>query len=251
MTLVEHLTELRTRLIRSAIAVAAGALVAWLVYQPILNALLEPLRASAPKGSSIRQTLVTLDPLEPFAIRLKLATYGGLMLAMPVILWQVWRFVEPGLYSNEKRYAVGFTACATLLFAMGAAIAFWTMPKALDWLRTIGGPNFTQLYGPAKYIKLIVYMMLAFGVGFEFPILVVFLQLAGIVSTARLRSARRYVYVAIAVVVAVITPSGDPISMLALTIPMWIFYEAAVVFGRLRERRRRKAEAAAAAAAAA
>jgi sec-independent protein translocase protein TatC len=166
------------------------------------------------------------------------------MLAMPVILWQLWRFVSPGLYSNEKKYATWFVACGTALFFLGAAIAFWTVPKALSFLETIGGEdNFNQFYAPGKYLRLIIYMMLAFGIGFEFPILLVFLQLAGVVSVARLRQFRRYAIVGLAVIVAVATPSADPISMLALLIPMILFYEAAIVFGRIRERRRRKAAA--------
>lgn len=240
MSLWDHIAELRTRLLRAVYAVAAGAVIAWFLYQPILNILIGPLKQLAPKGANLQQTLVTLDPLEPFAIRIKLTLYTAVMLAMPVILWQIWRFIAPGLYSNEKKYAVWFVACGTLLFVMGAAIAFWTVPKALQWLKSIGGDNFTQFYAPDKYLRLITYMMLAFGIGFEFPILLVFLQLAGIVTTRKLRDVRRYAIVIIAVVVAVATPSADPISMLALSLPMWIFYEASIVFGRIRERRRAK-----------
>ena len=239
MTLMDHIGELRTRLFRAAIAVAIGAVVAWFLYHDILHFLLGPLRELAP-NTKLKASLVTLDPLEPFAIRIKITTYAAVMFAMPVILWQLWRFVAPGLYSNEKKYAVWFVISGSLLFMMGAAIAFWTVPKALEFLKTIGGSDFTQLYGPAKYLKLIIYMMIAFGIGFEFPILLIFLQLAGIVSTAQLRQARRYAIVIIAVVVAVATPSADPISMFALCIPMWIFYEVAIVFGRLRDRRRAK-----------
>ena len=104
----------------------------------------------------------------------------------------------------------------------------------------VGGDYFLEVYSPAKYLRLIIYMMLAFGLGFEFPILLVFLQLAGVLHVDQLRQFRRYAIVGIAVIVAVVTPSADPISMLALTIPMCLFYEAAIIFGRLRERSRRK-----------
>jgi len=244
MTLMDHLTELRTRLVRAALAVAIGSVIAWFLYQPLLNLLLGPLRESAPKGSNLADTLLVTDPLQPFALRLRITTYAALMMAMPVILWQLWRFISPGLYSNEKKYAVWFAACGSVLFALGAAIAFWTIPKALEFLQAIGGEdNFEQIYAPDKYLRLIVYMMLAFGIGFEFPILLVFLQLAGVVSTSKLRQVRRYAIVGIAVVVAVVTPSADPISMIALTVPMWIFYELAIVFGRIRDRRARKSVA--------
>jgi sec-independent protein translocase protein TatC len=243
MTLMEHIAELRKRILRSLYAVAAGSLVAWFLYERILDFLINPIKQLAPEGANLQETLVTLDPLEPFAIRIKLTAYVGVMLAMPVILWQLWRFISPGLYSNEKKYAVWFVVTGTSLFFLGAAIAFWTVPKALEFLKAVGGNNFTQFYAPDKYLKLIIYMMLAFGVGFEFPILLVFLQLAGVVSVTRLRQWRRYAIVTLAVVVAVATPSADPISMLALLIPMCLFYEAAIIFGRIRERRRRKAAA--------
>lgn len=240
MTLMDHITELRTRLLRSVYAVAIGAVIAWFLYQPLLNFLVGPLKQLAPEGADLRTTLVTLDPLEPFAIRIKITVYTAVMMAMPVILWQLWRFIAPGLYSNEKKYATSFVVFGSLLFFIGAAIAFWTVPKALEFLQTIGGPNFTQFYGPEKYLKLIIYMMLAFGIGFEFPIVLIFLQLVGIVDSRKLRQWRRYAIVIVAVVVAVGTPSADPISMFALCIPLWIFYEVAIIFGRVRERRRAK-----------
>ena len=240
MTLMDHIAELRTRLVRSCIAVACAAVVTWFLYNHILSFLLGPLRDLAPKNSSLKATLVTLDPLEPFAVRIRIVSYTAIMLAMPVILWQLWRFIAPGLYSTEKKYAAWFVACGTALFSMGAAIAFWTVPKALEFLKGIGGSNFTQLYSPDKYLRLIIYMMIAFGIGFEFPIILVFMLLVGIVKTAQLRQARRYAIVIIAVVVAVATPSADPISMFALCIPMWLFYEVAIVFGRVRDRRQAK-----------
>ena len=182
MTLMEHIAELRTRLVRSVIAVAIGAVIAWFLYDPLLHFLLGPLRQLSP-DEDLANRLLTTDPLEPFAVRIKITTYAGIMLAMPVILWQIWGFVSPGLYSNEKRYARWFVACGTALFFLGAAIAFWTVPKALEFLETIGGEeNFNQFYAPGKYLRLITYMMLAFGIGFEFPILLVFLQIAGIVD---------------------------------------------------------------------
>ncbi len=240
MTLMDHLTELRTRLVRAMLAVAVGAVIAWFLYQPILDLLLGPLRETAPKGSNLSEELLVTDPLQPFAVRIKITTYAAIMLAMPVILWQIWRFISPGLYANEKKYSVYFVISATFLFILGAGIAFWTVPKALEFLQTIGGEeNFNQFYSPDKYLRLITYMMLAFGVGFEFPILLVFLQLAGLVTTAQLRQFRRYAIVGIALLVAIITPSADPVSMLALCVPMWLFYEGSVLFGRLRERRAR------------
>jgi sec-independent protein translocase protein TatC len=243
MSLWDHLTELRSRLVKCAIAVALGAIVAWVLYPQIFDILKGPLEASTPDEliAGGAGQLITLDPTEAFGVRIKIATYGGLALAMPVLLWQLWKFIAPGLYSNEKKWAAWFVLCGTVLFFLGAGIAFWTMPKALDFLQAIGGEdNFIEVYSPAKYLRLIIYMMVAFGLGFEFPILLVFLQLAGVLQTDQLRQFRRYAIVGIAVVVAVVTPSADPISMLALTLPMCLFYEAAIIFGRLRARSLRK-----------
>jgi sec-independent protein translocase protein TatC len=237
MSIWEHLRELRSRLFKCLIAVAIGVVVAWMLYPRIFDLLVGPLQDNA--EGTIEGSLFALDPLEPFGVRIKIATYTGIMFAMPVLLWQLWRFISPGLYRNEKKYAVLFVGFGMLLFVMGAAIAFWTLPKALEFLQAIGGDGFTEAYSAAKYLRLVVYMMLAFGLGFEFPILLVFLQLVGLVTTSQLRQFRRYAIVGISVVVAVITPSADPISMLALTIPMVLFYEIAIIIGRIRERRLR------------
>jgi sec-independent protein translocase protein TatC len=240
MTLVEHLTELRTRLIISVLAVAVGMLIVFIFYDTVFDWLVKPYCDTSADGEC---RLLQTDPLEGFGVRIKIAGYGGIALAMPVLLWQLWRFVSPGLYSNEKRYALPFVGSALALFALGAGLAYWTMPKALDWLADIGGDNLEQFYSPSKYFRLITYMMLAFGIGFEFPILLVFLMLAGIMQVDTLRRGRRYAVVAITVIVAVITPSGDPYSMLALSVPMVVFYEIAVLVGRLIERRRNAAAA--------
>jgi sec-independent protein translocase protein TatC len=240
MTLVEHLTELRTRLVISVLAVAVGMLIVFIFYETVFDWLVRPYCDTSRDGEC---RLLQTDPLEGFGVRMRIAGYGGIALAMPVLLWQVWRFVSPGLYSNERRYAVPFVGSALVLFALGASIAYWTMPRALEFLADIGGDNLEQFYSPAKYFRLITYMMLAFGIGFEFPILLVFLQLAGILQVDTLRRSRRYAYVIITILVAVITPSGDPYSMLALSVPMAVFYEISVLIGRLIERRRAAAAA--------
>jgi sec-independent protein translocase protein TatC len=242
MTLVEHLTELRTRIVRSVGAVAAGFAVGWIAYPWILDVLLDPycsLSQSSREvvGGAQDCLLYVRDPLEHLQIRLQIALYTGLGLAMPVILWQIWQFVTPGLYPHEKRYAAPFVASAVTLFVLGAGLAYWTMPKALGFFQSVGGDDLVALYSPEPYLKLITFMMLAFGVGFEFPILLVFLQMAGIVQPATLARYRRHAIVGIVVAVAVITPSGDPFSLLALSGPMYLFFELSVLWGRQRQRR--------------
>lgn len=242
MPLMEHLGELRNRIIKSVIAIAIGAAVGWVIYPSVIHTLTEPLKEINQNQSLTGGKLILIDPLEGFFLRVKISAYFGIGLAMPVVLWQVWRFIAPGLYGNERRYAVGFVASATALFAAGAAIAFWTLPKALQFLQSVSGSSFVAAYSGQKYLTLIVYMMLAFGGGFEFPILLVFLQLVGVLDSKKLRQFRRYGIVIIFVVAAVITPSADPFSLFALAIPMCIFYEISILFGRIRERRQRKAQ---------
>jgi sec-independent protein translocase protein TatC len=239
MTLMEHLTELRRRLVFALLGVALGMLVVTIFYDPILNTLREPYCESVEDQVDTNNCRLTqIEPTEGLSIRFRITGYGGIAVAMPIVLWQIWRFVSPGLYDNEKRYAIPFVLSAMALFAIGAGLAYWTLPRALEFLNDIGGSDFETQYRPGPYIQFVSYMMLAFGVGFEFPILLVFLQLAGIVETDTLRRGRRYAIVLITVLVAVITPSGDPISMLALSVPMVIFYEASIQLGRLVTRRR-------------
>lgn len=247
MSLMEHLTELRNRLIKSVLAVAIGALVGFVLYSHIFDFLIDPYQQLCEGGDSQSVSgcrLLATDPLEGFSVRIKVSTYGGIALAMPVLLWQLWRFISPGLYEKERRYAIPFIGSALALFLAGAGIAYWTLPKALQFLADIGGDDLATAYSPSKYFQLIVYMMLAFGIGFEFPIVLVFLQLIGLVDPATLARYRRFAIVGIAVIVAVATPSADPISMLALTIPMVVFYEVSIIIGRILVRRRAAADAA-------
>jgi sec-independent protein translocase protein TatC len=243
MSLIEHLTELRDRLIKIVLAVVIGMVIAFALYPQIFDFLVGPYQDIANEGNSIGDgKLLILDPLEGFGVRMKLAAYGGIALAMPVILWQIWQFVTPGLYPHERRYAVPFVVSALLLFVLGAGLAYYTLPRALQFLVEIGGDDLVTAFAPGKYFTLITYMMLAFGIGFEFPILLIFLQMAGILSTATLRRGRRYAIVGICILVAVITPSGDPISMLMLSVPMVMFYEVSILAGRIIERRRAATE---------
>ena len=227
MTLVEHLAELRSRLVKTLVAVAIGGAVGFLLYNRVLEVLQEPYCEV-----SERCTFIVTDPLESFSIRLKVSAYIGLLLASPVVLWQLWRFITPGLYPREKKYAVPFVISGVLLFVLGAGLALYTFPQALRFLVSVGGDTIEPFYSPSKYVSLILFMMVAFGLGFEFPIILVFLQLARILTWQRLAAWRRYAIVLIFVFDAVITPSGDPISLLALAVPMVLFYEVSILIGR-------------------
>jgi sec-independent protein translocase protein TatC len=228
MTIWEHLAELRSRLIKAIVAVLVGMVVGWLVYPNVLTLLLGPYREIKPDA----QLFVT-DPLELFTVRLQVSAYIGIALAMPVILWQVWRFVTPALYPHEKRYAVPFVLSSLVLFAFGAALAYWSLTPALEFLLGLGGDNIEEIFSQEKYLTLTTYMMLAFGAGFEVPVLLVALQMIGVLTPRQLLGFWRMAIVIIAVVAAVITPSGDPITMLALVTPMTILYFGSIAIGAL------------------
>ncbi len=253
MTLMEHLAELRNRLIKSIAAVVVGGVACWIVYPYILDFLLEPYCQTFPVSERIEShlygpdggcNLYVTDPLEPFSVRLTVAGYGGLAVAFPVLLWQAWRFIAPGLYRHEKKYAIPFVASGVLLFFTGAALAYWSLPRALDFLASIGGPDLVSLFSPQRYLGFVVKMMAAFGVAFQFPLLLIGLQAVGLVENRTLRRLRAYAVVGIVILVAVITPSGDPFTLMALSVPMYVFYEISILWGVLARRRRRKREAA-------
>src|SRR5690349_15311988 len=185
MTLVEHLTELRRRLIISVVAVAVGATVAFIFSDQIIHFLVGPYRDLGHGPGK----LVATDPLAPFAVRLKVATYGGIVLALPVWLWELWRFVTPGLHKHEKRYAIPFVAASILLFLLGGFVAWLTLPKALQFLATVGGSDITPFFTADKYLQLVSLMIVAFGISFEFPVVLVALLLVGVLHT---RTLRRY-----------------------------------------------------------
>jgi sec-independent protein translocase protein TatC len=228
MSLVDHLSELRRRLIVCVVALVVAAVVAFVLYNRILRVLLGPYKAVTGKDK-----LLITDPLEGFATRLKIAAWGGVFLASPVVLWELWRFITPGLYKREKRYAVPFIVASILLFLAGGVVAMLTFKPALRFLVGVGGHNLETFFSPSKYLSLITLMIVAFGIAFEFPILLVFLELAGVVPSRRLRSWRRPAIVIIVAVAAVITPSQDPYSLFAMAIPMYLFYEGAIVVGRV------------------
>jgi sec-independent protein translocase protein TatC len=233
MTIIEHLAELRTRLIRSAIALLVTSTFAFIFANRILKWLVNPY-CHARKGKEC--ALVVIDPLEGFTTRIKIAMFVGCALAAPVVLWQIWRFVTPGLHKSEKRFAIPFVAASVLLFVSGAVVAVATFPKALEFLISIGGPNLVPLFSPSKYLGLYMLVVVAFGVAFEFPLLLVFLQLARILNPRQLAGWRRPAIVVIFVVAAVITPSQDPFSLFAMAVPMCVFYEGSILIGKLLKR---------------
>ncbi len=244
MPLMEHLRELRMRIVRSLLAVAVGTIVLLAIYDPVKNFLTKPYRDLCRQRPDFNcdGSLFSLGPLDGFSARMRVCAYGGLILALPVVLWQIWRFIVPALSKKEKRYAGPFIASSVILFVVGCSLAYWTLNKALEFLISWSGTEVTQAYQVTKYISLVALMMLAFGVGFLSPVLLVFLQLAGAVKPRTLIKQWRYAIMGIFVAAAVITPSGDPFSMLALALPLTVLYLIAVLVGWLLTRRRVEAE---------
>jgi sec-independent protein translocase protein TatC len=251
MTLTEHLAELRMRIIRGALAILIGAIVVLAFYNTVLGWLLEPyakLCARKPDGfcgesfdsKTGEVSLFALDPIEGLTTRLKISFYGGFMLALPVVLWQLWRFIVPALHKNEKRYALSFVLSSVFLFLLGAAIAFTTLEKALEFLISWAGEDVLPQFQVQAYVRLVVLMMIAFGVGFILPVLLVCLELIGVVTPRRLLGAWRYAVIGIVFAAAAITPSGDPISLIALSVPMIVLYFVAILVGWIVLRGRRK-----------
>lgn len=251
MSLTEHLAELRMRIIRAGLAVLLGSILVLAFYDRVLHWLTEPYQAlcdrrgpeycGLPEGSDEQVRLIFLDPVEGLATRLKLSFYGGMIIAMPVILWQLWKFIVPALHKNEKRYAIGFVTSSVVLFLTGGMIAFFTLERALEFLIDWAGDGVEGTFQVQAYVRLVTLMFVAFGIGFTIPVLLVFLQLIGVLTPQVLFGAWRYAIVGTFLVAAAITPSGDPISLMALSVPMIVLYFVAILIGRIVQRRRRAA----------
>jgi sec-independent protein translocase protein TatC len=243
MSLIQHLAELRSRIIRSLLAVVLGICIILAAYDWVLDQLLKPYRSLCTDRPELcglsGGNLIAISPLEGLATRLSISTYGGILLALPVIMWQIWRFVVPALHDKEKKYALPFVSSSVALFALGAYLAYWTLDNALEFLITWSGSDVQSTYRVSEYLKLVGLMVAVFGISFEFPVLLVAMQMIGIVTPRALLKQWRYAVLAIFVIAAVITPSGDPYSMLALAVPMSVFYMISIFIGFMILRRRR------------
>lgn len=229
MPLIEHLRELRTRLFRALVAFVLASLVGWVLFGPIMQVLLAPLRSAL--GDPDRP-LIAIGVFDPVGMRLKIAAFTGLVLAAPVISWQIWRFVAPGLTRKERRTTLAVVAVGSVLFAFGVVVAYLTAVPALSFLLRVAGKTVEPLITADRYIGFMLTMALGFGAAFQFPLALVALVALGAVESRQLLKAWRIVVVVIAVVAAVATPGQDPFSFFALFLPMCVFYLAAVAFAR-------------------
>lgn len=249
MPVLDHLRELRNRLIKVLLIVAVGAVAGFLLYDPILEFLKAPYcdlpyQRRFPGVQTEKCSLVFTGALEGFTTRLKVAVIAGAVLTAPFWLYQVWAFVTPGLHKHERRYALTFVAFATVLFGAGVALSYVTLHKGLAVLIGSAGDSVQALLTANSYISFVTLMLLVFGAAFELPLLVVMLNQAGVLPYSVLRRSQRIAIFLIFVFTAVATPSGDPFTMLAMAVPVTILFEAAVLIARLHDARKARREAA-------
>jgi len=239
MSIIEHLDELRKRIMISSIAIFAGVAIAFVEQGWVFRIIMAPLVHGT--GRPIK--LLTLSPTEPFMSVLKVSIYFGLLLALPILLWQLWAFIMPALYENEKKKVLPYVLFTTVLFACGVLFGYYVvLPIGLKFLVGYGGAMFDQQQRAGEYISFVTLFLLAFGVVFEMPAVIVLLASADLVGHRRLRASRKYAIVAIAFAAMVLTPSQDPVSMLLMMAPLILLYELGIVLARIIDRRRVKRE---------
>ena len=238
-TFLSHLIELRQRLVWSLIAFAIACVPALYFSSELYDLLAFPLMRSLPEGSRMIATGV----ISPFLIPMKIAFLAAFIAVLPFVLYQVWAFVAPGLYSHEKRLALPLVVSSTLLFVAGMMFCYFIVfGQVFTFIAGFAPKSISVAPDIEAYFNFVLGMFLAFGLAFEVPVVVVVLVLMGIVTTEQLREWRGYVIVGVFVIAAIVTPP-DVVSQIALAVPMCLLYEVGIVFGQFIERRRR-AEAA-------
>jgi len=248
MALIEHIRELRNRLGISLLALAVCVIVAFFVREQVFDLIKRPycqtdVAIEASKVSGTQCNLYAFGPFEQFAVSLRISFIAGVIVSSPVWLYQLGAFITPGLHRKEKKYAAAFLSAALVLFVTGTVFAYFTISRGLQFLLTVGGDGIVTLPSIQSYLSFVTLTLLGFGVAFLFPVIVLFLNFVGIFPSSRMRSWRRGMIVAIAVAAAVLTPSQDPFTFMAMALPLYALYEGCIVIGRLRERAQRRRRA--------
>jgi sec-independent protein translocase protein TatC len=247
MPLMEHIRELRNRIIKALLGLAVGVVVGWFLFGPAWHFLIGPF-CRIPiqghvgcKGPNGHQLIVT-GVFDPFFVRLKIAFIVGLVLSSPVWLYQLWAFVAPGLYRREKRWTYAFVGTAVPLFALGGFFAYLAMSRGLRFLLNLTPPDVKPFITIDTYFGYAIAMLLIFGIAFELPLIIVILNLAGTLSHSFVRKWRRMMIFLVFVFAGAATPSPDPFSMLLLAVPCVVLVELAEAFVWLNDRRRARRE---------
>jgi len=230
-TFIEHLSELRKRLIRMVLGIVVGMCVVGYFSTEIFRFVMRPVLNSLPEAE---RALHYTGYLEPFMVYLKVALYGGTFVAAPYVLWQLWLFIAPGLYKREQKVVVPFLVSGTLLFYGGAAFCyFFVMKYAFPALAAIAGEDMKPILTMREQLSLALAMMLGFGIVFEVPVIIAFLSMIGLVSADFLARYRRHAIVFNTIVAAIITPTGDPFNLALMAVPMILFYEIGILLARV------------------
>jgi sec-independent protein translocase protein TatC len=237
-TLISHLLELRDRLLRAFIAVIVAFLPLAFFANEVFTVVAQPLIDKLPEGSSLIATSV----ISPFMTPFKLAFFVALFIAMPIVLYQVWAFVAPGLYRREKRFALPLLVSSILLFYAGVVFAYFVVfPVMFEFFATTTPAGVRMMTDINSYMDFVLTMFFCFGLAFEVPVVVVLLVLTGMMSVERLAAARGYVLIGIFVVAAILTPP-DAISQTIMAVPMYLLYEGGLLMARLMNHLRRADE---------
>lgn len=245
MPLTDHLRELRSRLVKSGVAIAIGMVVGWVYYDQLFAWLSMPFEqvVEQSRGEGRTVTLALTGVADPFVLQMQIAAVAGVVLSAPVWLYQLWRFVTPGLHRNERRWALGFAAVATPLFGAGVLLAYIVLPYGLQILFGFTPEGVENIVSVDRYLSFFLRTILVFGVGFLLPLMLVLLNFAGVLSGARLISWWRWIIFTVFVFSAVATPTGDPINLLLLAGPLLLLVAVAVGVCVLNDRRRARKRA--------
>lgn len=224
MAMTGHIAELRSRIFKMAIAVTIGTFITFFFSEQLLEFIVRPYKLAVGDDQLPFFTITGA-----FSAIMRISLFGGVILASPVLLYQLWRFVAPALSDKEKRWAYPLSGVFAILFLFGVTVGYVALERGLVFLLEFGGPSLRPFVGIDAYLKFATRFILAFGIAFEFPVFLFAVAAIGLLTSETLRSNRRWAIIIILVAAAVITPSGDPLTLLMLAVPLYILYELSIL----------------------